>query len=93
MTQTSGFAEDRVWSNGLTTGVPEAEGMSLPVRCAFCRRIYDLGTVEVTGRYVDCSVWRTPCCNITADDRGDSGWKSKKDYYRLTRRGNAWVES
>ena len=47
------------------------EGMFSPVKCAFCSGVYDLGKVEVTGRYVDCSVWRTPCCKNTADDRGD----------------------
>ena len=57
--------------------------MHQPARCAFCGRVYDLGTVTVTARYVDCSVWKTPCCNRTADDRGETGWKSRSDYTRL----------
>ncbi len=54
-----------------------------PVRCSFCNGVYDLGEVEVTARYADCSVWKTPCCRRTADDRGDTGWKSRKDYVHL----------
>lgn len=57
--------------------------MFRPVRCAFCSRVYDLGKVEVTARYVDCSMWKTPCCGNTADDRGETGWKSRKDYYPI----------
>lgn len=57
--------------------------MFSPVRCAFCNRVYDLGKVEVTARYVDCSMWKTPCCGVTADDRGETGWKSRKDYYPI----------
>ncbi|GAS95508.1 uncharacterized protein RMCC_2474 [Mycolicibacterium canariasense] len=61
------------------------EGMSQPVRCRWCSGIYDLGTVEVTARYIDCSMWKTPCCGHTADDRGETGWKSFSDYERLDR--------
>ena len=57
--------------------------MFSPVRCAYCGQIYDLGKVTVTARYVDCSVWKAPCCGITVDDRGETGWKSKKDYYPI----------
>lgn len=64
---------------------PAVAEMFSPVRCAFCRRVYDLGAVEVTGRYADCSVWKTPCCGMTADDRGDTGWKSRKDYHHIDR--------
>lgn len=63
---------------------PEAEGMFQPVRCR-CGCVYDLGTVEVTARYADCSVWRAPCCGRTADDRGETGGKSFSDYTRLER--------
>lgn len=63
----------------------QADGMTSPVQCAYCRRIYDLGTVEVTARYADCSMWKSPCCWVTVDDRGETGWKTKKDYYPLTR--------
>lgn len=53
--------------------------MFKPVRCN-CGQVYDLGSVEVTARYTDCSVWRTPCCRRTVDDRGETGWTSRKDY-------------
>lgn len=62
---------------------PIAEMMS-PVRCT-CGSVYDLAAVEVTGRYVDCSVWRAPCCGREADDRGETGWKTIKDYTPLSR--------
>lgn len=65
--------------------VPQAEvaGMMSPVRCAYCSRIYDLASVTVTARYTDCSMWKSPCCGITVDDRGETGWKSHKDYYPI----------
>jgi hypothetical protein len=50
-----------------------------PVRCT-CGKVYDLGKVEVTARYADCSMWKTPCCGRTSDDRGETGWKSTQDY-------------
>lgn len=53
--------------------------MFKPVRCT-CGHIYDLGKVEVTARYTDCSMWKAPCCGRTADDRGETGWKSTQDY-------------
>ena len=46
----------------------QTEGMTSPVRCR-CGHVYDLGKVEVTARYADCSMWRTPCCKVLADDR------------------------
>lgn len=56
-----------------------------PVRCTHCRDgVYDLGKVEVTARYADCSMWKSPCCNRLVDDRGDTGWKSRKDYVKLS---------
>lgn len=59
--------------------------MNSPVRCNRCHRgVYDLGMVEVTARYADCSVWRTPCCNQTVDDRGQTGWTTRKDYEVMT---------
>ena len=57
--------------------------MFQPVRCAGCGGVYDLGKVEVTARYVDCSVWKAPCCGRVSDDRGETGWKSFHDYYRI----------
>jgi hypothetical protein len=64
----------------------ETEGMYSPVRCAYCRHVYDLGMVEVTARYSDCSMWKCPGCGAVVDDRGETGWKSKQDYYKLDRR-------
>jgi hypothetical protein len=60
----------------------ETEGMFDPVRCT-CGGIYDLGKVTVTARYTDCSVWTTPCCHRSVDDRGETGWTSHRDYTRL----------
>lgn len=57
--------------------------MASPARCT-CGRIYDLGTVEITSRHLDCSVWRAPCCGRTADDRGETGWKTTKDYFPIS---------
>jgi hypothetical protein len=63
----------------------QIDAMHFPVRCAYCSKVYDLGTVEVTARYADCSMWKSPCCGLTVDDRGETGWKSKKDYYPIKR--------
>ncbi|MEV1315420.1 hypothetical protein AB0J14_04965 [Micromonospora arborensis] len=58
--------------------------MTSPVRCNRCRTgVYDLGTVTVTARYADCSMWNTPCCGSLVDDRGETGWKTFKDYERI----------
>jgi hypothetical protein len=58
------------------------------VRCRHCGKLYDLGHVHVTGRYSDCSVWKTPCCKREADDRGETGWTDRKHYDRLDRDGS-----
>jgi hypothetical protein len=65
-----------------------AQGMTSPVRCAYCGCVYDLGRVEVTARYADCSMWKAPCCGRIVDDRGETGWKSTKDYYPIKRGGS-----
>ncbi len=58
--------------------------MTFPVRCLRCvRGVYDLGKVEVTARYTDCSMWKTPCCGAVVDDRSETGWTSRKDYERI----------
>jgi hypothetical protein len=62
--------------------------MFMPVQCAYCQGVYDLGKVTVTARYTDCSMWRSPCCDITVDDRGETGWKSRRDYYPLNADGS-----
>lgn len=69
--------------------------MSYPVQCAHCGRVYDLGTVTVTARYADCSMWKTPCCNVAVDDRGETGWTSIKHYTVIDKRdlpiyGEGW---
>jgi hypothetical protein len=63
------------------------EGMYQPVECCHCGGVYDLGTVTVTARYADCSVWKAPCCGCEVDSRGEvdeqgrtTGWKSIRDY-------------
>lgn len=63
---------------------PDIAGMTSPVRCMRCHSgVYDLGRVEVTARYTDCSMWKTPCCGVVVDDRGETGWTSRKDYERI----------
>ena len=57
--------------------------MATPVRCTHCGGVYDLGAVEVTARYVDCSVWKSPCCRRTVDDRGPGWTPGGADYERL----------
>jgi hypothetical protein len=64
---------------------PDISGMTSPVRCTHCPGVYDLGTVTVTARYTDCSMWRSPCCDVLVDDRGETGWKSRGDYVRINR--------
>lgn len=65
---------------------PAVDEMLSPVRCT-CGQVYDLAAVHVTARYSDCSMWNAPCCGRPADDRGETGWKSTKDYYPLRRGG------
>ena len=65
----------------------DTAGMRAPVRCSHCCGVYDLAAVTVTGRYTDCSMWRSPCCDLLVDDRGETGWKSRGDYVRLRPRG------
>ncbi|HEY9415195.1 MAG TPA: hypothetical protein VIQ30_10580 [Pseudonocardia sp.] len=58
------------------------------------RHVYDLGTVQVTARYADCSVWKAPCCGSVVDDRGHTGWTSRKDYEHIDKAnpdGDRWV--
>lgn len=56
--------------------------MAQYVRCR-CGSIYDMWNVEVTGRYTDCSVWVTPCCGMTTDDR-PAGWGPPRSYTELS---------
>jgi len=54
------------------------------VRCTHCGGTYRLGSVTVTARYTDCSCWNAPCCGTQVDDRGETGWKTLKDYARIS---------
>lgn len=81
------MSPDGYWTHGYDVGAAAVEGMFSPARCAYCQGVYDLGMVDVIARYADCSVWKSPCCGITVDDRGETGWKSKRDYYPLDRDG------
>jgi len=64
--------------------------MMFPVRCLRCHTgIYDTAKVTVTARYSDCSVWKTPCCGQTVDDRGETGWTLRKDYERIDKDAGA----
>ena len=65
----------------------QVAGMSQPCRCTHCNRVYDLGTVTVVQRYTDCSVWQCPGCKLQVDDRGETGWTTRRDYVRLDRNG------
>lgn len=69
----------QMWYLGRPLG-RQTTDMTSPVQCSYCGGIYDLGKVEVTARYADCSMWKAPCCKRTVDDRQ---WKSLKDYTRL----------
>jgi len=55
--------------------------MIAPVRCV-CGRIYDSANVEVIARYVDCSVWKAPCCGRQVDD---NIFKTRHDFTRISR--------
>lgn len=80
--------DQRGWFVGVRTYGVDVEGMMSPVRCLRCYRgVYDLGAVEVTARYTDCSVWRTPCCRVTVDSRGaQGGWGVRADYEHISQR-------
>jgi hypothetical protein len=44
------------------------DAMIHPVVCQ-CGAVYDLGAVHVIARHADATVWKAPCCDVTADDR------------------------
>lgn len=56
--------------------------MFKPVQCGRCRSVYDIGKVTIAARYLDCTTWRTPCCDQLVDDRCEyaPGWTSQIDY-------------
>ena len=47
--------------------------MIAPVRCLSCGSIFDLCEGKPVARYSDCTVFITPCCGRTTDDR-PRGW-------------------
>jgi hypothetical protein len=63
----------------------DAIDMCQPVQCGRCGRIYDLGKVEVLHRYLDCTLFRSPCCKQQVDTRCEDapGWTSQVDYIRI----------
>jgi hypothetical protein len=73
--------------DGRLIETPDTSRMASPVRCTHCGGVYDLGSVTVTAYYADCSMWKSPCCDRLVDDRGETGWKPRRDYERLHRAG------
>jgi phage FluMu protein Com len=65
----------------------DVSGMTQPCRCTHCGRVYDLGKVTIVQRYLDCSVWQCPGCKLQVDDRGETGWTTRRDYVRLDGNG------
>lgn len=59
----------------------KAKNMISPVICLRCGEIYDLCDGEVIHRYADCTLYKTPCCNQTVDDRT---WTGSPAFRRLT---------
>lgn len=43
--------------------------MNSLVRCTYCGVMYDEMGVKVIARYADCTLYETPCCKRTTDDR------------------------
>ena len=58
----------------------EIKKMLVPVRCLHCGQTYDLADTTPIHRYADATTFRTPCCNVMADDRR---WKSMPDFVEL----------
>jgi hypothetical protein len=66
----------------------QAQKMHSPVKCSHCGKLYDLGTVEVVQRYLDCSMWHCPGCNLLVDDRKPP-W-GIKHYDEIPKQGLSW---
>lgn len=49
-----------------------AEQMRFPRRCKWCQMVHDAATVTVVDRYLDCSTYRCPGCQVLLDDRPES---------------------
>lgn len=52
--------------------------MIAPVHCSYCGDVYDLAACTPTARFADCDVFRTPCCDVTADTREWIGYPAFK---------------
>lgn len=64
-----GRTNDRYKTGGWHAGNTLAPGWHTPALCIATRRTFDLGHVEVTARYADCSRFACPCCHKMHDDR------------------------
>lgn len=74
----------RKTGRGLRSATPIGR-MMIPVECAHCHTVYDMTSVEVTGRWLDCTAWVSPCCKRSVDDRGETGiGRNRSHYTRLT---------
>jgi hypothetical protein len=75
-----------IWDGSERWGQPDLQelirDMTFPVRCTRCQGVYDVAKVEGTARYADCSVWVSPCCKQTVDDR-PKGWVARPDIVKL----------
>lgn len=70
-----------VYQNGTSEVAPLIHELSpRSVKCCHCNSIYDITKVEVIHRFADCSVFKTPCCNLQVDDRL---FKSSKDFEKF----------
>jgi hypothetical protein len=67
----------------------DVTGMLVPVLCRRCGQVYDLckGEPVEGGRYLDCTVYITPCCRQKVDDRT---WVSSPAFDKLDRDGRAF---
>lgn len=70
--------------DGFIINVPKEEikDMLVPVICRHCNKAYDLAAVHSLSRFVDCDVYKTPCCGILADTRE---YKSYPDFRKIER--------
>lgn len=59
------------------------------VRCNLCSGDYDLESVKTVAHYADCTVFITPCCNRTVDDRT---WVSRPAFSEIGQIVEQWQE-
>lgn len=80
-----GWVRHMITGEGWLVDQYDVEGMTFPVLCD-CGRVYDMDKVKVLARYLDCTVWKSPCCKRTQDDR-PKGWTTQHNYVELNRDG------